>query len=122
MADKPPLTLIGSTATHITPPAKLGESGRKLWQTIMTEYDIRDAGGLEVLAQICATQDRVEALREAIDRDGETLVTRSGIRAHPGLRDELQGRALICRLLERLGVTVEAVRPVGHPPRGFNAD
>jgi len=38
------------------------------------------------------------------------------------LRDELQGRALICRLLERLGVTVEAVRPVGHPPRGFNAD
>lgn len=122
MADKPPLSLIGSTATHITPPAKLGEPGRKLWQTIMTEYDIRDAGGLEVLAQICATQDRVEALREAIDRDGETLVTRSGIRAHPGLRDELQGRALICRLLERLGVTVEAVRPVGHPPRGFNAD
>jgi len=122
MADKPPLTLVGSTPTHVTPPATLGEPGRKLWQSIMNEYDIADAGGLEVLAQICAAQDRVEALREAINRDGETLVTRNGIRAHPGLRDELQGRALICRLLERLGLTVEAVRPVGRPPRGSHAD
>jgi len=119
MAEKPPtLTLVDPTITRIAPPAKLREPGRKLWQTIMSEYDFQDAGGLEVLAQICAAQDRVEALREAIDRDGETVHTRNGPRAHPALRDELHGRAFICRALERLGVTVEAIRPVGRPPRG----
>jgi hypothetical protein len=122
MADKPPLTLVGSIPTHVAPPATLGEPGRRLWQTIMNEYDIQDAGGLEVLAQICAIQDRVENLKTAIDRDGETIKTRNGPRAHPALRDELQGRALICRLLERLGLTVEGVRPVGRPPRGSYAD
>jgi len=65
MAEKPPLTLVDPTATHIAPPAKLSEPGRKLWQTIMSEYDFQDAGGLEVLAQICAAQDRVEELRAA---------------------------------------------------------
>src|SRR5215471_13267586 len=63
MADTPPLTLVGSTPTHVAPPATLREPGRRLWQTIMNEYDIGDAGGLEVLAQICATQDRVENLK-----------------------------------------------------------
>ena len=41
-----------------------------------------------------------EALRAAIDRDGEVVQTRTGPRAHPGLRDELSNRAFIVRTLE----------------------
>jgi len=116
--DKPSLTLVDRTASSISPPHKLGQPGLTLWNAIMSEFRIEDAGGLELLAQACAARDRVEALREAIDRDGETVKTRNGPRAHPALRDELAGRAFIVRTLERLGVTVEAVKPAGRPPRG----
>jgi hypothetical protein len=124
---KPPLTLVSSTSTDSPPPHTLGEHGRALWEAIMAEYRIEDRGGIELLAQACGAADRVEALRAAIDRDGEVIHTRGGIRAHPALRDELAGRAFICRTLERLGLNVEAIKPMGRPPhhvgwRGPNAD
>jgi hypothetical protein len=67
----------------------------------------------------------VEALAEQINTDGEVVHTRAGPKAHPALRDELQGRAFIVKTLKLLGLTDEAIRPVGHPPgprwRGNNA-
>jgi hypothetical protein len=83
----------------------------------MREYAIRDRGGIEILAQLCAAQDRVESLRAAIDQDGETVHTKTGPRAHPALRDELQLRAFICRSLERLGLNIEPIRSPGRPPK-----
>jgi hypothetical protein len=85
----------------------------------MAEYQIGDRGGIELLAQACATVDRVETLRAAIDRDGEVVVVRGVPKAHPALRDELAGRAFIVRTLERLGLNVEAVKTPGRPPRPF---
>jgi hypothetical protein len=85
----------------------------------MAEYAISDRGGIELLAQACATVDRVETLREAIDRDGEVVVVRGVPKAHPALRDELAGRAFIVRTLERLGLNVEAIKSAGRPPRPF---
>jgi hypothetical protein len=59
--------------------------------------------------------DRVEALAQRIRTDGEVIYVRGVPRVHPALKDETQLRALICRLLQRLGLTVEAVKPVGRP-------
>jgi hypothetical protein len=81
----------------------------------MREYRIEDRGGIELLWQVCAAQDRVENLKAAIDHDGETVHTRAGPRAHPALRDELHLRAFIVRTLERLGLNAEIVKPVGRP-------
>jgi hypothetical protein len=114
---RPPLTLIAPTATVNEPPRKLGEYGRALWDAVMLEYRIDDCGGIELLFQICAAVDRIEALAERISADGEVVNTRTGPKAHPALRDELAGRAFVARSLERLGITVEAVRPVGRPPQ-----
>ena len=61
---------------------------------MQTEYRIDDAGGIELLAQACAAADRVEALAERINVDGEVVHTRAGPKAHPALRDELAGRAI----------------------------
>lgn len=93
---------------------------------MQTEYRIDDAGGIELLAQACAAADRVEALAERINVDGEVVHTRAGPKAHPALRDELAGRAFICRTLERLGLNLETIKPIGRPPRdsgwrGFDA-
>ena len=68
--------------------------------SLRREFVIADAAGIKLLAQACAAADRAESLRAAIDRDGEIVQTRTGPRAHPGLRDEPSNRAFIVRTLE----------------------
>ena len=104
-ADNPAVTLVAPTATGVSPPRKLGQHGLSLWNSVQSAYRIDDAGGVELLAQACAAQDRVEALAEAINRDGEVVQTRAGPKAHPALRDELAGRAFIVRTLEHSAST-----------------
>jgi hypothetical protein len=86
MATKSALALIPPGATGIQPPRKLGPHGIALWRAVTAEYQIEDAGGIELLTQACQAADRVEALAERIDKDGEIVCTGGGIaRAHPGL-------------------------------------
>jgi hypothetical protein len=59
---KLPPTAVGPSANPHPPPRKLGRHGTSLWNAVMTEYHIEDAGGIELLAQACAAVDRVEAL------------------------------------------------------------
>src|SRR5215831_8292615 len=99
------------------PPSTLGEAGRKLWQAVHRDYVVEDASGLEMLAQICAAADRVAEYRAAIDRDGPTVQSASGIKDHPLLRHELAAQSFIVRSLHRLGLDVIPPRPeVGRPP------
>ena len=112
---KPPLTIVGSTPTGIAPPRKLGEHGMAPWNAVHAEYRIDDRGGIELLAQACAAADRAEALAACVERDGETIKTRTGLRIHPAVREELACRAFICRTLERLGLNVETIKAPGRP-------
>jgi len=115
---KPPFTIVSGETAGVSPPRPLGTPGRALWDRVQREYRIEDVGGLEILAQICAAQDRLEALGEQINTDGALLRTRSGFKANPLLRDETALRAFIVRTIERLGLNVEAVKPPGRPPSG----
>src|SRR5262249_53537559 len=101
-----------------TPPRKLGIPGVALWNAVQTEFRIEDCGGIELLAQACAAAHRAESLTSPIDQDGETIHTAHGLKAHPCLKDELANRAFIVRTLEKLGLTQEAVLPIGRPSRG----
>ena len=78
MAKKPKLTLISPLAKETSPPRKLGKHGLSLWNAVTSEYDISDIGGREILAQACASQDRVEALAEMIDEEGEIVRGKTG--------------------------------------------
>ena len=97
------------------PARKLGKHGGNLWRAIMSEYQIVDSGGLEMLTAACQSLDRAESLREQIDRDGEIIRTKAGLKEHPGLRHELAARAFTIRTLQRLGLDVEAIKPIGRP-------
>jgi hypothetical protein len=122
---RPPLSLVSPEATSLAPPRKLGACGTHLWSRIQAEFAIADAGGIELLTQACAALDRAEALAEAIARDGEVVRTRAGVpKSHPSIKDETVLRAFVVRTLERLGVTTEAAKPVGRPPRasGWSPD
>jgi hypothetical protein len=118
---KESLALVRDAAeTALDPPRSLGKPGRSLWDRIMREYAIRDAGGIELLLLACEATDRAASLRDQIDRDGELIPTRSGLKEHPGLKAELANRAFVSRTLKRLGLDVEPVRPgVGRPGGGI---
>jgi hypothetical protein len=131
MAKKPPLSVVGTpldpAAITVQPPRKLGKAGFSRCSSVQSEIRIDDIGGVELLMQICLAADRVAELAAQIDRDGVALVTRSGIRAHPCLREELSTRAFIVRTLGKLGLTDEVIKPMGRPPqplgwRGPHAD
>jgi hypothetical protein len=82
-----------------------------------SRYRIDDCGGIELLAQACQALDRAEALAETIARDGDVIHSRTGVpRTHPAVRDELQLRAFIVKTLEKLGLNVETIKPIGRPP------
>jgi len=112
---KSQLKIVSSTVTTTQPPRKLGEHGQSLWKTVMEEYDISDRGGIEILVQACLSLDRAEECAEQINEEGLTILTKSGAKEHPLLKCELANRAFVCRSLQRLGLNLEVVRPVGRP-------
>ncbi|WP_141935127.1 P27 family phage terminase small subunit [Bradyrhizobium sp. UNPA324] len=102
----------------MAPPRKLGKHGAALWDKIQSEYRIGDAGGVEVLAQICAAVDRAEQLADEVARDGPMIMTKAGMREHPAMKAELACRAFVTRNLQRLGLNLETVKSPGRPPSG----
>jgi hypothetical protein len=102
--------------TGAKPSRTLGKHGALLWRSVMGEYEIADSGGIEMLTAACQQLDRAESLREQIDRDGDIVRTKGSLREHPGLKHELAARSFVVRTLARLGLDVEAVKPVGRPP------
>jgi hypothetical protein len=116
---QPPLTLVGPGSTAPPPPRSLGAAGLSLWNRVQAEYRILDCGGIELLCLACQALDRAESLSAAIAEDGQTIRTRTGVRAHPALRDEAANRALCARLLVKLGITSEPIKSPGRPGIGL---
>jgi hypothetical protein len=117
-AGKPPLTLVDPASTLVAPPRQLGPHGLSLWTGVLAEFDIRDRAGLELLSQAAACLDRAEGLAEQINADGTVIRTRAGVRSHPAIKDETACRTACVRILEKLGITREELRPMaGRPPQ-----
>ena len=94
MGKKPDLTIVSAETTGNLPPRKLGPHGMGLWNRVVGVYRIEDVGGIELLAQACAGEDRAEMLAEAIERDGAVVYSRSGVpRTHPAIKNKITCRA-----------------------------
>jgi hypothetical protein len=121
MRKKPDLKVVRPSARAVNPPSRpLGDPGLALWNRVTAEYAIEDVAGRELLTLACQSLDRAEALREAIDRDGEFLMLRTGaMREHPGIKPELANRAFVVKTLGKLGLDLEPLRQSsGRPPKG----
>ena len=118
MRKNPNLIVVSARTGNNQPPRALGASGMALWDAVLREYDVSDVAGRELLTLACQSLDRAEALREAIDRDGELLMLRTGgMREHPGIKPELANRAFVVETLGKLGLDLEPVRSSsGRPP------
>jgi hypothetical protein len=113
------LALVGgqSATDPLQPPPHLAGVGLVLWRAIASQYCFEDPASYEMLAQACFAVNRAERCRVIIDRDGELLHVGRVPRAHPLIREETQTRALASRLLQRLGLDLEAAasQRVPHP-------
>jgi hypothetical protein len=84
---------------------------------VNAEYQLEDAGGVELLTGACQALDRAESCREQLDATGEIIKAKTGLREHPLLKHELAAIAFVSRSIARLGLDVEAVRAgPGRPP------
>jgi hypothetical protein len=100
----------------VPPPAHLDEVGAALWHRVVADYVFDDPASYQILADACLCTQRAERCRKLIDAHGELLQTKYGPKPNPLIRDETQLRALTARLLEKLGLTFEAIRTPGRPP------
>src|SRR5262249_48474390 len=120
MPKKPPFSVVpavGAVVTLAEPPTTLGEPGLELWRSIQAQYGIADAGGLAILEQLCGATDRVAQYGQIINEQGPVIIGKTGLREHPLVKAEIATRALIGRLISRLGLDIEALRPTpGRPP------
>ena len=117
MSKKPELTLVPTAAASLAPPATLGKAGATLWTSIQSEYKVSDAGGREMLLQICTAADRADAFAAEIASDGPMIRTKHVFKEHPLLKHELAARSFIVRALHRLGLEIEPTRNSPGRPR-----
>ena len=70
-----------------------------------------------MLTQACQALDRAEGLADRIAEDGDIIRTPTGIKAHPGIREELAARGFVVRTLQKLGLNFEPLHlGPGRPP------
>jgi hypothetical protein len=82
---KPPLAIVESPpVAPPAPPRTVGPTGQDLWARVQAEFGISDVGSVELLAQACEAADLVQEVASAL-REGKTLQTKTGLRAHPAL-------------------------------------
>ena len=83
-------------------PDGLRESGRKLWEATVGEFELaeHEAG---LLLQACRTADAVDALQAALVADGPLVDSPQGRKANPALQELRQQRIAYARLLGTLG-------------------
>jgi hypothetical protein len=114
----PPLRVVSNLdPIGLQPSRPLGEHGRRLWDRVLAEYIVDDVAGVELLSQACAALDRAEALAAHVEADGAIVRTPAGIKAHPGIREELAARGFVVRTLQKLGLNYEPLRSgPGRPP------
>ena len=69
---------------------------------MVSSQNIRHPVHVEMLTNASQQLDRAESLREQINKDGETIQTRGGLKDHPCLRHENAARSFVSRTVHRL--------------------
>ena len=94
------LSVVVPASTGPKPARTLGKHGATLWRAIMSEYQIEDSGGIEMLTAACQQLDRAESLREQIDSDG-VLAFAEHVLSHSAAMWKCGGACRTCRPTNR---------------------
>ena len=87
------------------PPGHLGEPERAIWGHVLSDYSFSTETSIHVLASALEAHQRAREAREAVEREGMTIVGRDGQpKAHPLLAVERDARAAWLAGLKALGL------------------
>ena len=85
-------------------PEGLGPGGRKLWRSILADFDLGEHERL-MLQQACHTADSCAALQGVVAAEGELIADHLGRQVpHPALRELRQQRLVLARMIVTLRV------------------
>jgi P27 family predicted phage terminase small subunit len=110
--------LNGESALKKTPPERLSKEARSLWQRLVDEYSIEDAGGLCLLERGLEAFDRMRQAQNLIKKHGAVQKDRFGqLRPNPATVIERDSRAAMLAALKALNLDLEPLRDgPGRPP------
>jgi hypothetical protein len=98
-------------------PAGLCPLAAALWKQTLLDFDL-EQHHVVLLEQACRALTAAEAARAAVERDGAFPLDRfKQPKAHPGLLEERNSRALFARLMRELGLDVQGATEPGRLPR-----
>jgi P27 family predicted phage terminase small subunit len=101
-----------------TPPGHLSRPAKKLWRTVIRDYQL-DAHHLEMLSAALQAWDRMNEARELLAAEGVTYVDRFGApRKHPAVSIEENARTAFLRALRELDLDGEPLPDPRLPRRG----
>jgi hypothetical protein len=83
------------------PPVGLGADALALWSSVIDGYELEEHERA-LLVEACRTVDLLVTLDEEVRRDGPTIDSSQGLRAHPAATEARQQRIALARLLAAL--------------------
>lgn len=99
-------------STNPRPPVGLGPGGRRLWRSVVGEFDLMEHE-LAQLEEASFCRDRIAGLRVAVDADGSMIDSSQGRRLHPGIAEIRAQQLALARLLGAIGIPVpDDVKPL----------
>lgn len=108
-----------SKSQQKTAPKDLSPEARGLWESIRSEYDVRDPGGLLILGSACEAFDRMRQAQRKLKREGLTTRDRFGqAKAHPATTIERDSRAAMLSALKQLNLDLEPLEQRPGRPAG----
>ncbi len=97
-----------------TTPAGLASAGRRLWQSVLEDYEL-DCHEQLLLLEACRCADRLDALAAAVTGSVLTTNGRGEVQAHPAVVEARQQSLTFARLLASLRLPTDDV--AGRPQR-----
>jgi P27 family predicted phage terminase small subunit len=96
-------------------PKHLRAATRRWFARVVDDYELEEHH-VRLLTLACETWDRLQEARELIAKDGLTAPTRDGVKLHPAVRVEQDGKVIFARLLRELDLDVEPPAERKRPP------
>lgn len=108
--------------SDVRAPARLGAAGRKLWESVLSQFDLAEHEAAQ-LEEACRVRDTIVLLRKRLEADGLMLESSQGLRLHPAVAEVRQQQLALARLLATLEVPapVEDGLPAAKGVRGVYA-
>jgi len=101
------------------PPPHLGKDGKQIWEQLVGEFGIADAGGLLLVATIGECRDRLTEAQALIKKRGAVIEGPTGhLRPNPALKVEVDARNGMLAALRMLNLDIEPLRDGPGRPAG----